>query len=49
MAQQSSSSAPATPRAARAPLEATPAIEYSMATGSAVTLPPGVQNYFAER
>ena len=39
----------ATPREARATLEATLAIEYSMATGNAVTLPLGERNYFAER
>jgi len=39
----------ATPREARATLEATLAIEYSMATGNAVTLPLGERNFFAER
>jgi hypothetical protein len=39
----------ATPQEARATLEATLAIEYSMATGNAVTLPLGERNYFAER
>jgi predicted dehydrogenase len=39
----------ATPREARATLEATLAIEYSMATGNAVTLPLGDKNFFVER
>jgi predicted dehydrogenase len=39
----------ATPQQARATLEATLAIEYSMATGNAVTLPLGDRNFFVER
>ena len=39
----------ATPQQARATLEATLAIEYSMATGNAVTLPLGDKNFFVER
>ena len=39
----------ATPQQARATLEATLAIEYSMATGNSVTLPLAEKNFFAER
>jgi myo-inositol 2-dehydrogenase/D-chiro-inositol 1-dehydrogenase len=39
----------ATPQEARATLEATLAIEYSMATGGAVTLPIKDKNFFVER
>ncbi len=39
----------ATPQQARATLEATLAIEYSMATGGAVTLPLKDKNFFVER
>jgi predicted dehydrogenase len=39
----------ATPQEARATLEATLAIEYSMATGGAVTLPLRDKNFFVER
>jgi len=39
----------ATPQQARAMLEATLAIEYSTATGNAVTLPLGERNFFVER
>ena len=39
----------ATPHEARATLEATLAIEYSMATGGAVTLPLKDKNFFVER
>jgi predicted dehydrogenase len=39
----------ATPQEARATLEATLAIEYSMATGGAVTLPLTDKNFFVER
>jgi myo-inositol 2-dehydrogenase / D-chiro-inositol 1-dehydrogenase len=39
----------ATPQEARATLEATLAIEYSMATGGAVTLPLKDKNFFVER
>ncbi len=39
----------ATPQQARATLEATLAIEYSMATGNAVTLPLADKNFFIER
>jgi hypothetical protein len=38
----------ATPQQARATLEATLAIEYSMATGNAVTLPLADKNFFVE-
>ncbi len=39
----------ATPQQARATLEATLAIEYSMATGNPVTLPLGDKNFFVEQ
>ena len=39
----------ATPQQARATLEATLAIEYSMATGQSVVLPLRDKNFFVER
>jgi len=39
----------ATPQEARATLEATLAIEYSMATGNSVTLPLKDKNFFVVR